>query len=496
MAYKDLREFIAALENQGELRRVAAEVDPCLEMTQIADRICKRGGPALLFENPKGSDPPAPDPGHRRAGMPVLMNAFGSARRMAMALGVTEVEEIAERIRGLLEVQPPRRLKEKLTMLPKLGELLSYVPKTVRRAPCKEVVMDDPSLDVLPILKCWPEDGGRFITLPLVFTQDPRTGARNVGIYRMQVYDSKTTGLHWHPQKGGAEHSRLWRQQGERMPVAVALGGDPATIYAASAPVPNGLDELLFAGFLRREPVEVVKCRTVPLEVPAHSEIVIEGYVDAEETRLEGPFGDHTGYYSAADHYPVLHVTCITHRTDAIYPATVVGKPPMEDCYLAKATERIFLPLIQLQLPEIVDINLPIEGVFHNVGVISIRKSYAGQARKVMNAVWGLGQMMFTKIIVVVDEDVNVHDLGEVLWRLGNNIDPRRDVLFTEGPVDVLNHASPEPNFGSKMGIDATRKLPEEGHPRRWPADVVMRREIVELVQSRWREYGLESPDE
>jgi 4-hydroxy-3-polyprenylbenzoate decarboxylase len=365
----------------------------------------------------------------------------------------------------------------------------------VKRGPCKDIVLKDPSLDMLPVLKCWPEDGGRFITLPLVFTQDPHRGARNVGIYRMQVFDSKTTALHWHPQKGGAEHFRLWQQLGKRMPVAVALGADPATIYSASAPLPQGLDELLFAGFLRREPVEIVECETIPLEVPAHSEIVIEGYVEPHETRLEGPFGDHTGYYSPADYYPVFHVTCITHRQGAIYPATVVGRPPMEDCYMAKATERIFLPLIKWQLPEIVDINLPVEGVFHNLAFVSIRKSYPGQARKVMSAIWGLGQMMFTKIIVVFDEWVNVHNMGEVLWRLGNNVDPKRDVLFSEGPVDVLNHASPEPNFGSKMGIDATRKLPEEGHSRQWPDDIKMSQEIMDLVSARWQEYGLEPPD-
>jgi len=479
MACKDLREFIAALEKQGELKRVTAEVDPCLEITEITDRVCKKGGPALLFEKPKGS------------AFPVLMNAFGSERRMAMALGVAEVSEIAERIEELLQLQPPRSLGEKLAMLPKLGELASYVPKSVRKGPCKEVVEKDPSLDALPILKCWPGDGGRFITLPLVFTQDPETGARNVGIYRMHVYDGKTTGMHWHLHKGGAEHHRRWRQLGKRMPVAVALGGDPATIYAGSAPLPPWFDELVFAGFLRREPVEIVKCETIPLEVPAQAEIVIEGYVEPNETRLEGPFGDHTGYYSPADSYPVFHVTCISHRADAIYPATVVGRPPMEDCYMAKATERIFLPLIRMQVPEIVDIALPVEGVFHNLAIVSIAKSYPGQARKVMNAVWGLGQMTFTKIVVVVDEEVNVHDMSEVLWRLGNNIDPKRDVVFTEGPVDVLNHASAQPNFGSKMGIDATRKLPEEGHPRPWPAETKMSQEIVDLVNSRWQEYGI-----
>ena len=480
MAYKDLQEFVGILDKQGRLKRISTPVSPELEIAEIADRVVKSGGPALLFEKPVGSE------------IPVLINAFGSEHRMALALGVESVEEIAAEIADLLRIELPETAMGKLKMLPKYGRLAAYAPKTVNSGVCQEVIRaDDASLDELPILKCWPGDGGRFITLPMVFSKDPHTGIRNVGMYRMHVYDQHTTGMHWHPHKVGARHYAENECLGRRMDLAVALGGDPALTYAASAPLPDDFDEMIFAGFLRKKAVEMVRCKTVDLEVPADSEIVIEGYVDPQERRTEGPFGDHTGYYSLADEFPVFHVTCITRRKSPIYPATIVGRPQMEDCFMAKATERIFLPLIKLQLPEIVDMNLPVEGVFHNLAVVSIRKRYPGHARKVMHAIWGLGQMMFTKIIVVVDEHVDVQDLREVLWRLGNNIDPERDIEFALGPVDILDHASRLPGYGSKMGIDATKKLPGEGFEREWPDEIRMSPEIVKKVDALWAELGL-----
>lgn len=484
MAYKDLRDFITALEKAGELKRIKTQVDPILEITEITDRVSKRYGPALLFENVKGSE------------LPVLINAFGSYRRMAAALEVGALDDVAARIEELLKLPfslMGTGLLGKVKFLPKLAELASFIPKTVKTGPCKEVIIkDNPSLDILPALKCWPGDAGRFITLPVVFTKDPVTGRRNAGMYRMQVYDSQTTGMHWHIHKDGAENYRSAQHNGERLEVAVALGPDPAVTYAATAPLPKGIDEMLFAGFLRNAPVEMVKCETVDLEVPANSEIVLEGYVDPNETRIEGPFGDHTGYYSLADRYPVFHLTCMTHRKNPIYPATIVGRPPMEDCYMAKATERIFLPLLRFQVPEIVDMCLPIEGVFHNCAIVSIRKSYPGQARKVMNALWGMGQAMFTKVIVVVDEDVNVHDPSEVVWKVFNNVDPKRDITIVEGPIDVLDHASPLPRYGSKAGIDATKKWASEGFAREWPDEIKMSQDIVALVNRRWAEYGID----
>jgi len=480
MAFETLQDFVHALEGAGELRRIAQPVDPVLEISEIADRVVRAGGPALLFEHPKGSS------------VPVLINAFGTMRRCALALGVASLDEIVTRIEGLLRVAPATSWGKRVRALGRLMRLASFAPSTVRSALCQQVVIrDNPSLDFLPILKCWPQDGGRFLTLPMVFTKHPATGQRNVGIYRMHVYDERTTGMHWHVHKVGAAHYRAWEALGQRMPVAVALGGDPALIYAATAPLPEAVDEVLFAGFLRQERVAMVACQSVDLEVPANCEIVLEGYLEPGERRSEGPFGDHTGYYCPADDYPVFHVTCITHRRDPIYPATVVGRPPKEDAYLGKITERLFLPLIRLQLPEVVDLNLPIEGIFHNLAIVSIRKRFPGQARKVMHALWGLGQMMFTKIIVVLDEEANVHDLGEVIWRLGNHIDPERDVCFVRGPADVLDHASPQPGFGSKMGIDATRKLPQEGHPRPWPDEIAMTPEVKRRVDELWQELGL-----
>ncbi len=486
MAYKDLREFIAALEKRGWLKRVSAEVDAELEITEITDRISKKSGPdnvALLFENVKGY------------GMPVLMNALGSYDRMSLALGVEKLDDIAEEIRNLLRL-PYISFSHKMdlvSLIPLARNAINF-PKYVSHPPCQEVIeKDHPSLDSIPILKCWPQDGGPFVTLPLVFTKNPATGKRNVGMYRLQKYDSQTTGMHWHIHKNGAENYRDAKESGfSRLEAAVAIGADPALIYAATAPLPRDIDEMVFAGFLRHKSVELTKCVTVDLEVPATSEIVLEGYVDVSESRREGPFGDHTGYYSLADDYPVFHITCITHRRNPIYAATVVGRPPMEDCYIAKATERIFLPLLQQMIPEIVDINLPLAGVFHNCAMVSIKKSYPQQAKKVMQAIWGMGQMMFTKMIIVVDAHVDVQNEQEVWWRVFNNIDARQDLVLVDGPLDVLDHSSPMPKWGTKLGIDATRSWPEEGHAREWPDEITMTDEIRARVTKRWQEFGLD----
>ncbi len=481
MPYTDLRDFIRALEGAGELKRVPFEVDPVLEMTEFADRAVKSGGPALLFERPRGSS------------IPVLMNAFGSERKMQIALEVESVDSVANRISEYLEMRMPEGLIGKLKMLPKLAEMGGFFPRTVSRGPCQEVVRENGfSLFDYPVLKCWPADAGRFITLPLVFSKNPDTGKRNCGMYRMQIFDERTAGMHWQTHKQGAEHYRRMRHHGAaRMEVAVAIGADPATIFSAILPLPPDLDEMMIAGFLRNSPVEMVKCRTCDLEVPANAEIVLEGYVELGELRAEGPFGDHTGFYSLADDYPVFHVTCVTQRRDPIYTATIVGPPPMEDYFMGKAIERIFLPLMRLQLPEIRDISMPAEGVFHNLMLVSIRKSYPGHARKVMSAIWGLGQAMFTKCIVVVDEDVNVQDAREVAWKALNNIDPERDIQFTLGPVDSLDHSSRLANFGSKMGVDATRKWPGEGFARPWPDVIRMSPEVRARVDELWARAGL-----
>jgi 4-hydroxy-3-polyprenylbenzoate decarboxylase len=479
MAYRDLREFIRLLEKKGLLKRIKVEVDPVLEIAEINDKVVKKGGPALLFENPRGSK------------FTSVVNLFGSYERMKLALEVNTLDEIGFRMLEFLEPEIPTNIIEKLKAIPKLKRLADFLPKYVSSGPCKEVVIkNNPSLNIFPILKTWPEDGGRFITLPMVFTKDPVTGIRNCGMYRMQVYDERTTGMHWHIHKGGAKHYRNSEKLNKRLEVAVAIGSDPAVMYSSTAPLPEGVDEMLFAGFLRGSPVELIKCETVNLEVPANSEIVLEGYCEPCERRVEGPFGDHTGYYSLQDEFPVFHITCITHRKDAIYPATIVGKPPMEDCYIAKATERIFLPLIQKQLPEIVDINLPVEGVFHNIAIVSIDKRYPGHARRVMYALWGMGQISFTKMIVVVDKEVDIQNPGEVIWKIGNNVDPKRDVVIVEGPLDVLEHASDIPAYGGKMGIDATKKWKSEGFLREWPDEIVMSEEIKRLVERRWKEYG------
>jgi 4-hydroxy-3-polyprenylbenzoate decarboxylase len=476
----DLRAFIDLLEREGELVRVRPEIDPYLEIAEIADRTSKAHGPALLFERPRrpgGAAPPAAS---------VLMNQLGSYRRLELALGAP-LDELAARIAGLVELQVPNSLIGKVKALGQLRELASYGPKIVKKAAFRDVVVDPPDLGRLPVLTTWPGDGGPFITLPIVVTKDAQ-GRRNAGMYRLQVYDRQTTGMHIHIHHDGAAN---FREAGDRMDVAVALGTDPAVTYAATAPLPPGIDEFMFAGFLRGEPVELAKCSTVDLEVPADAEIVLEGYVEKGEMRREGPFGDHTGYYSLADDYPVFHLTAMSHRRDPIYPATIVGRPPMEDAYLGKATERLFLPLLQLVQPEIVDMDLPIEGVFHDCAIIAIRKTYPGQARKIMNAVWGMGQMMFTKFVVVVDEHVDVHDYSEVTWRVFNNVDPARDTVIVAGPLDVLDHSSPLARYGAKMGIDATRTWPEEGHGREWPGELEMDLHVKERVTARWAEFGL-----
>ena len=479
MAFQGLQDYLAALAQRGELLTIEAEVDPELEITELADRMVSQGGPALQFARPRGSR------------YPVVIGLFGTLARTAFALGVTSFDEIAARLEALLHTEVPATALGKLRALPRLAEMASWAPRTVGRGPCQEVVEEQPLLSELPALKCWPGDGGRYLTLPLVITRHPDTGRRNAGMYRMQIHDARTAGLHWHPHKVGAEHYRRAEERGERLPVAVALGCDPATIYAATAPLPEEFDELLFAGFLRRKAVELVRCRTVDLEVPADAEFVLEGYAEPGERRPEGPFGDHTGHYSGVADYPVFHLTAITRRRQPVYPATVVGRPPKEDCYLGKATERIFLPLLRTQVPELVDINLPIEGIFHNLAIVSIRKRYPGQARKVMHALWGLGQMALTKVIVVVNEEVNVHDLSEVMWRAGNNVDPERDVCFVRGPVDVLDHASPEEGYGSKMGVDATRKLPGEGMTRPWPEETRMPAEVKRRADELLRALGM-----
>jgi 4-hydroxy-3-polyprenylbenzoate decarboxylase len=534
LPFDDLRQWIAALDRAGELKRIQTEVDPILEIAEITDRVSKGastttdhvgtaasavppsaarraapGGPALLFQNLKG-----------HPNSQLLINQFGSEARMKLALGVNSFDEFGERMHVFMDLKSPQGFLDKLKMLPLLAEAGKFFPKTVPTGPCKEVIKrDNFSLLDFPILQCWPQDAGRFITLPCVITRDPKSGKRNVGMYRLQVYDAKTTGAHWQRQKVAAEHHRQrmraavegksaavdimartsggqvlaeGTQPSGKMEVAVAIGTDPAVTFSAIVPAPPDVEEYLIAGFLRGGPVELVKCETVDLEVPASSEIVLEGYVNLDELRTEGPFGDHTGFYSLADLYPVFHVQCITHRKDPIYSTTIVGKPPQEDAYMGKAVERIFLPMMRLAIPELIDINLPIEGVFHNLMIVSIRKSYPGQARKVMNAIWSLGQAMFTKVIIVVDEDVDVQDLADVTLKVLNHIDPERDIQFTLGPVDSLDHASRLANFGSKMGIDATRKWPTEGFTRPWPDEILMDAKTKTLVDSKWKTLAKE----
>ena len=477
MNFKDLRQFITFLKEKRELTVVRVPVEPELEITEIADRMIKQSGPALFFESVKGSP------------FPLVINLFGSFQRAAWALGVEDLHDLPDKLNRFIPSAPPSTFFEKIGLLFRLKEISDFQPKKVNSAPVQEVI-EEPDFSSLPILKCWPADGGRYITLPLVITKDPQTMVQNVGMYRMQIFDEKTAGMHWHSHHDGARNFRLHQEMGKRMEVAVALGGDPATIYAATAPLPPGIDELFLAGFLRGEGVEVVKSKSVDLWVPAQAEFILEGYVEGGEVKREGPFGDHTGFYSEADDYPVFHLTSITRRGNPVYPAAIVGRPPMEDFFLGKATERLFLPLIRLLLPEVVDINMPCEGVFHNCLIVSIKKEYPGQARKVASALWGMGQMMLTKVIVVVDEEVNVQNCSEVAWKVLNNVDPERDVFFQKGPLDVLDHASRTPGYGSKVGIDGTKKSRWEGHSRTWPDEITMTEGIKRLVDLRWKEYG------
>jgi 4-hydroxy-3-polyprenylbenzoate decarboxylase len=486
MAYRSFRHFLETLDQAGELTRVADPVDTNLLITEWADREMKSpgGGKALLFEQPVVDG--------KVSEFPVAINTMGSRKRIATALGRETIDEIAQEIQLILKAKPPTDLREGWSLLKQGIHLLHARPKQVRDAPCQEMIHNidngesaaNFSLRDLPILKCWPKDGGRFITLPNVHTRDPETGARNVGVYRMQIFDERTTAMHWQVHKVGARHGKRYYERNERMPVAVTLGGDPALSFAATAPLPDGLDEILFAGFLRRKSIEMVKCKTIDLEVPADVDFVLEGYVQPGEMRPEGPFGDHTGYYTAVEDYPVFHLTTITHRRDAVYPTTIVGIPPMEDFYIGDAVVRIFLPVFKMNFPELVDMTLPAEGVFHNLVFVSIRKQYPYQAFKVMHGLWGMGQMMFSKYIVVVDEDCDVHNTSEVLFRLCANTDPARDTTVIKNPSDSLDHAPSEQNIGSHMGFDATRKLPGENYHRQWPELLKMTDEAKALVDA------------
>ena len=483
MSFASLADCVAFLEERRALVRITAPVDPRLEICEIADRVMKSpgGGKALLFENVIGSQ------------FPLLINTFGSSERMAWILGADSLDTVAFDVEQLITTTPPASLIEKIKLLPKLAKFGSWLPKSVTHGACQDITMDPPNLHALPILTCWPQDGGPFITFPLVITRDPDTNLRNVGLYRMHVYDERTTGMHWQIHKVGARHYQAWQRRGEkRMPVAAVIGGDPILTGAACAPLPDGVDEFMIAGLLRKKAVEMVPCKTIPLEVPVECDFVIEGYVDTTEPwRVEGPFGDHTGYYSPAEPYPVFHVTAITHRRHPIYLTTIVGRPPMEDGYMGKAVERISLPLLRMTFPEIVDINLPVEACFHNLVILAIRKQYPGHAQKVMHSLWGMGQLMFSKTIIVVDHDVNVHDATEIIWRVSNNIDPRRDCFFTDGPVDALDHSAPHALVGSKMGIDATRKIAGEAHFREWPPDIVMDSATKKKVDEMWAGLSL-----
>jgi 4-hydroxy-3-polyprenylbenzoate decarboxylase len=471
----DLRAWLDLLRREGELVEVDAEVDPYLEITEIVDRTVKAGGPALLFRNPKGSQ------------HPLLINQFGTERRVAMAFGASSLDAVAKRLENVLEMQPPQGVVEKIRGLGKLKKLADSVPRRVGSGACQELVFDEPNLDLLPIQHCWPGDPAPFITLPAVITKDPRTAMRNVGMYRMQKIDARSTYMHWQIHKDGRAD---WLATEGRIPVAVALGCDPVTTYSASAPLPKHIDELMLAGFLRGSPVELVRCRTIDLEVPANAEIVLEGYIEHGDVGVEGPFGDHTGYYSPPEAFPIFRLTAMTMRRDAIYPSIVVGVPPQEDAWLGKATERIFLPAIRMTVPEIVDLDLPVAGAFHNCAIVSIRKAFPGHAKKVMHAIWGLGMLSLTKAVVVVDEFVDVHDYDEVFFHVGANVDPKRDVILSEGPADQLDHAAVAYCYGGKLGIDATHKLPVEG-AREWPERIVMTQGVRDLVDRRWEEYGI-----
>jgi 4-hydroxy-3-polyprenylbenzoate decarboxylase len=476
MPARDLRSWVDELRGAGELVEIEAEVDPYLEITEITDRTVKAGGPALLFRNPAGAE------------HPLLINQFGTERRMCLAFGERSLDSVARKLEDVLEMQPPQGLIEKVKGLGKLKRLADSMPKVVSRGACQEVIVD-PDLDRLPIQHCWPGDPAPFITLPAVITKDPRTGVRNVGMYRMQKIDSRTTFMHWQIHKDGAAD---WRGMADKLEVAVALGCDPVTTYSASAPLPKHIDEFMLAGFLRGEAVELVKGKTVDLEVPANAEIVLEGYVEKGDVGTEGPFGDHTGYYSPPEPFPVFHLTCMTMRRDAVYSSIVVGPPPAEDAWLGKATERIFLPAVRMTVPEIVDYDLPVAGAFHNCVIVSIRKAFPGHAKKVMHAIWGLGMLSLSKSVVVVDEFVDVHDYEQVFFHVCANVDPKRDVMLSEGPLDQLDHAASMYCYGGKLGIDATHKWVSEG-AREWPERIEMTQEVRDLVDRRWEEYGLEA---
>jgi 4-hydroxy-3-polyprenylbenzoate decarboxylase len=484
MAYKNMQDFIGLLERMGDLKRISVPVDPRLEITAIADRVMREGGPALFFERVRGSE------------FPLVINLLGSERRMALALNAESLDAKAREIEDCIGkawsvARDFNVFKSIPEVLPKLPAALSVIPRKKSRPLCQELIDDTAGFDSLPVLTCWPEDGGPFLTLPLVCTEDRETGRRNMGMYRMQIYDNRTAGMHWHLHKDGAHFFQKYREKGERMPVAVALGCDPAVIYAATAPLPEGIWEILFAGFLRGKGADICKATLSDILVPADAEFILEGYVDPQESRMEGPFGDHTGFYSLPDEYPVFHLQRITRRKHPVYPATIVGIPPKEDCWMAKATERLFLPLLKQLCPEIVDMAMPFEGVFHNCVIVSIQKRFPGQARKVMNFIWGMGQMMYTKCIIIVDEEVSPRNSSEVAWRTFNNIDGRRDMVFSDGPLDALDHSSPIPRWGTRIGIDATRKGPGEGHTRPWPSPLAMDPAIEEQVSRRWKEYGL-----
>jgi 4-hydroxy-3-polyprenylbenzoate decarboxylase len=514
MGYYCFQDFLNCLEKEGELKKVDYSLSPYLEMTEVADRVMKLGGPALLFNNPSGvghrigttnpqsavlnqpSIRPEADPIiTKRYDIPVAINTMGSRKRMSIALGCADFEEHAERIAALLEPRIPSGPLDLLQSAPHLIKELRNIPtKTVTKALCQEVVRygDEIDLTELPILTCWPEDGGPFITLPLVFTHDPQTGKRNVGMYRMQLQSKTTCGMHWQMHKTGAEHMQKAATEGKKIEVAVVLGGDPAYIFSAISPLPPGIDEMLFAGFLRKENVSLVQCKTIDVKVPANAEIVLEGYVDPSETQLEGPFGDHTGYYSLAQNFPVFHCTCMTMRQKSVYPATIVGVPPMEDAWMGKAVERIFMPMLRLTMPELVDINLPVEACFHNIAFVSIKKKYPNHAYKIMNAIWGLGQLAFTKMVFVFDEDCDVQNIDEVLFRLGANCDPGRDVLVGKGLLDQLDHAAQYEGHGGKIGFDCTHKWPgENGFNRPFPKLIKMDQDIVSKIDRIWSQLGL-----
>lgn len=481
MGYADLREFLARLESAGQLHRVRAQVDPHLEVAEIVTRVQRQGGPALLFERPAGSD------------LPLAINLFGTEQRMAWALGVEDLDEHGARIAALLKPELPVGLGGLREAMGKLTGLRGVPPKRVRTAPCQQVVLTGSEVDLfaLPAITAWPQDGGAFLNLGLTHTRHPETGARNLGMYRLQRHDARTVGMHWQIHKDSNAHHAVAERRGERLPVAIAFGCDPAVTYAASAPLPADIDEYLFAGFLRRERVEMVDCRTVPLQVPANAQVVLEGWLEPGQRRPEGPFGDHTGFYTPVEPFPALTVDCMTMQRDAVYQTIVVGRPPQEDGPIGKATERIFLPLLRLTIPELVDYDLPVEGVFHNCAIVSIDKRYPKHAQKVMHAIWGAGLMSLTKLIVVVDADCDVHDYREVAWRAFGNVDYAHDLLLTTGPVDHLDHAAYQQFFGGKAGIDATAKLPGEGYRRGWPQMITADPQIAEQVSARWREFGL-----